>query len=237
MNRLAIDRAIRVLCSELGSLPSTATDWRFIAEEELLHEATVCIFSSQMLYEVAVAAANRVRANGLLSMDRISASALDYKARLLTALSEPLAVEINGEHRRILPRFRNRLVFLLASTVEGVHSRQSTLQETLFSAQSPRHARRLLIKAVSGFGPKQASLFLRRVGFSSDLAVLDTHVLDYLWLVRGIDPKPGALSRLRSYEYIEAEFERVANDFGYPVGCVDLAIWVTMRVAKRGESH
>jgi N-glycosylase/DNA lyase len=91
----------------------------------------------------------------------------------------------------------------------------------------------LLVAAVSGFGPKQTSLFLRRIGYCSELAVLDTHVLDYLRMACGIRPKPGALSRLSSYEYVENEFRRVAKEFGYAVGCVDLAMWVTMRVAKR----
>jgi len=108
-----------------------------------------------------------------------------------------------------------------------------SLRKILFSAGSAREAREILVKQVWGFGPKQASLFLRRVGYSAQLAVLDTHILDYLRLARGIDPKPSALSRLPSYEQIEAEFQRVAADFGHSVGCVDLAMWVTMRVAKR----
>jgi N-glycosylase/DNA lyase len=103
----------------------------------------------------------------------------------------------------------------------------------LFSARSARHARELLVNAVSGFGPKQASLFLRRVGYCSELAILDTHILDYLRMAHGIDPKPGMLSRLTSYERIEVEFQRVASEFGHAVGCVDLAMWITMRVAKR----
>jgi N-glycosylase/DNA lyase len=103
----------------------------------------------------------------------------------------------------------------------------------LGAARSASQARVSLVEAVSGFGPKQASLYLRRVGFSSELAVLDTHILDYLKMARGIDPKPGSLSRLSVYEQIEHQFRQVANDFGHGVGCVDLAMWVTMRVAKR----
>jgi N-glycosylase/DNA lyase len=71
------------------------------------------------------------------------------------------------------------------------------------------------------------------VGFCSELAILDTHILDYLMIARGIDPKPKALSNLSSYERIEIEFQRVAAWFGYAIGCVDLAIWITMRIAKR----
>jgi N-glycosylase/DNA lyase len=108
-----------------------------------------------------------------------------------------------------------------------------SLRDTLFSASSAREARELLVQQVWGFGPKQASLFLRRVGYCAELAVLDTHILDYLRVARGLDPKPSALSRLASYERIEVEFQRVAEEFGHSVGCVDLAMWVTMRVAKR----
>ena len=114
-----------------------------------------------------------------------------------------------------------------------IYKRNMSLRMILCSAQSSRHARELLVEAVWGFGPKQASLFLRRIGFCSSLAVLDTHVLDYLRLARGIDPKPGVLSRLSTYEKIEAEFKIVAEEFGHSVGCVDLAMWITMRVAKR----
>jgi len=122
---------------------------------------------------------------------------------------------------------------LLGSTVRTIHSQGTSLHEILSSAQSALHARELLVNSVSGFGPKQASLFLRRVGYCSDLAVLDVHILDYLRIAHGINPKAGTISRLASYERIEAEFQRVAREFGYAIGCVDLAMWVTMRVAKR----
>lgn len=229
----AINRTIRVMCSEVGSLGSSVPDWRALSEEELLYEATVCVFGSQMLFEVAVAAADRVKEAGLLRIGRTIKRRQDYEVRLAAVLSESVSVEINGIRRQILPRFRNRLATLMASTIETIYGQGSSLREILHSARSAQHARELLVAAVSGFGPKQTSLFLRRIGYCSDLAVLDTHVLDYLWIACGIEPKPGTLSKLSSYEYIENEFRRVADEFGYAVGCVDLAMWITMRVAKR----
>ncbi|MGH8604868.1 MAG: hypothetical protein ACREXR_19415 [Gammaproteobacteria bacterium] len=83
MNLVALDRAIGALCSELGPLPGTEADWRLLGEEDLLHEATICIFGSQLLFEVAVAAASRVRANGLLSVHQITVPAPDYQVRFL----------------------------------------------------------------------------------------------------------------------------------------------------------
>ena len=83
------------------------------------------------------------------------------------------------------------------------------------------------------FGPKQASLFLRRIGYSSDLAVLDRHVVRYLELVLEIKISDTDLSRLTSYEQVERQFRTRAMFFGHPVGVFDLAVWITMRVARR----
>jgi len=229
----AINRTIRELCSEGVAIDDGKTGWQHLTEEELLYEACVCIFGSQMIYEVAVAAADRIRARGLLAEALQIGQAPGYKERLVAVLSIPLEVEVNGIFRKVRPRFKNRLASLLESTVQMIYKRNMSLRMILCSAQSSRHARELLVEAVWGFGPKQASLFLRRIGFCSSLAVLDTHVLHYLRLARGIDPKPGVLSRLSTYEKIEAEFKIVAEEFGYSIGSVDLAMWITMRVAKR----
>ena len=98
---------------------------------------------------------------------------------------------------------------------------------------SAKNARKALMLNVCGFGPKQASLFLRRVGYCADLAVLDVHVLDYLHLAHGVRIPPGQLGRLSGYEKIEDTFREIATRFGHSLGCVDLATWLTMRVAKR----
>lgn len=229
MNMVAVDRTIRTLCAEVSGSTRGIRDWHLLTEEELLHEACVCMFSSQMVFEVAEAAAGLIKERGLLSETRVD----DYEQRLVLTLAEPLTVNQGGRIRKVRPRFRNRLASLLATTMSSMHQQSQSLHGTLFSAGSAREARETLVKLVWGFGPKQASLFLRRVGFSAELAVLDTHILDYLRVTRGIDPKPSALSQLSGYERIEAEFQRVAAEFGHPVGCVDLAMWVTMRVAKR----
>jgi N-glycosylase/DNA lyase len=216
------------------SLEVEETDWHLLNEEDLLYEVTICLSSSQMLFELAVAIATSFRTAGLLNSRRFnSMSTLEYEGRLRAILSEPLLVNINGNYRQMRPRFKNRIAKLLSSTVETVYGGQSSLRDILLSARSPRDARGLLIEAVAGFGPKQASMYLRRIGFCSELAILDTHILDYLKMSKGINPKPSSLSKLLSYETIESEFQRIAADFSDVVGRVDLAIWITMRVAKR----
>lgn len=158
----------------------------------------------------------------------------DYEALVLDALGQPLSLTGNaGVVRRVRPRLRNRLASLLATTVAEIYGNRSSLRGLLFAAEDAKDARRQLMLSVWGFGPKQASLFLRRVGYCADLAVLDVHVLDYLHLTRGLRVAPSRLGRLSGYEEVEDTFREVAARFGHPLGCVDLAMWLTMRVAKR----
>jgi len=133
----------------------------------------------------------------------------------------------------VMPRFRNRLASLLATTVTEMYGKGHSLRRLLFAADNAKDARKALMLNVWGFGPKQASLFLRRIGYCADLAVLDVHVLDYLHLTRGIRIAPSRLGRLSCYEEVEDTFREIASRFGHSLGCVDLATWLTMRVAKR----
>ena len=233
MNVDIINRTIRAMCTEVKAQGGALQDWRLLTEEELLYEVALCIFGSQMVFEMAVATADRLRDAGLIQPHhRLDYG--EYESLIVAALSEPLAlVGRNGLTRWALPRFKNRLASLLATTVAEIYGNARSIRSLLFAAENAKGAREALVLNVWGFGPKQASLFLRRVGFCADLAVLDVHVLDYLQLARGLTLKPSRLGQLSFYEEIEDTFREVAVEFGHSVGCVDLATWLTMRVAKR----
>lgn len=233
MNAEIINRTIDAMCSEIKAQGCSTPDWRLLTEDEMLYEAAICIFGSQMQFEMAVATADRLRDRGLLLSKGI-ANTSDYAEQLLEILSQPLLMPgKNGVARSVMPRFRNRLASLLATTVAHIYGKGLSLRRLLFAAGSAKEARKELMLNVWGFGPKQASLFLRRVGYCADLAVLDVHVLDYLHLTRGVRIAPSRLARLSCYEEIEDSFRDIASRFGYSLGCVDLATWLTMRVAKR----
>lgn len=233
MNAEIINRTINAMCSEIKAQGRSAPDWRLLTEDELFYEAAICIFGSQMQFELAVATADRLRNRGLLHSKHLADMA-DYEILILDALSEPLPLTDKGDSvRRVRARFRNRLASLLATTVAEIYGKGNSLRRLLFAAEGAKDARKALMLTVWGFGPKQASLFLRRVGYCADLAVLDVHVLDYLHLTRGLRVAPNRLGRLSCYEEVEDTFREVASRFGHSLGCVDLATWLTMRVAKR----
>lgn len=229
-----INQTIRAMCLEVETQCSASQNWKLMTEDQLLYEMAVCIFGSQMVFEIAVATADRLRERKLLQSMSRDRGGEAIERRIIDALSDPLSVPTGGKSQRsVRPRFKYRLASLLSKTIAEIYGKSRTIRGLLFAARNAKEAREFLTQHVWGFGPKQSSLFLRRVGYCADLAVLDVHVLDYLLLARGLSLSPAKLGRLSFYEKIEDTFREIAAEFGHSVGCVDLATWLTMRVAKR----
>jgi N-glycosylase/DNA lyase len=76
-------------------------------------------------------------------------------------------------------------------------------------------------------------MFLRNIGFSDRLAILDSHVLRFMKL-RGIaDSKPSQIATLEGYEEGESRFLDYARLSRWPLAVLDQAVWVVMRVSAR----
>lgn len=232
MNIQLINETIASVCDEIAISPENKCYWHEMNEVDYIREAAICICSSQMRFEVATAAGNKIaQMNALKQKDFYLSNSTFFE--LSGIFDDPLEVNINNETRKLHPRFKNRIISHLSRTFQFFALNNLSFKTILHDAQTPKEARITLTDNIIGFGPKQASLFLRRIGYSSQLAVLDTHILDYLRITRGIKPKLSALSRIPSYEEIEHKFIDIASEFNHIVGNVDLAVWVTMRVAKR----
>ena len=141
------------------------------------------------------------------------------------------ADHINNSGIRSL-RFQNRLIQSFSKTVANIYGTGTTINQILFDSIDCNDARLNLIQNVCGFGPKQSSLYLRRIHYSDNFAVLDTHIIDYLKLNKLVSTSKSSLD-FHSYLDIENIFLEHAKQSGYSAGCFDLATWITMRVAKR----
>ena len=231
MNIATLDNVIRQMCEEVSVSSDPQHCWNLRSEEDLLYEVAVCTLSSQVVFEMAVACANTLRAASLFCKRNLKRP--DYENLVLKTLSQPVTYLSNGIKRTSLPRFKNRLSRLLSLTAQHLIATGTTIKSLLKSAESSTHARQQLVGTVFGFGPKQASLFLRRIGYCEQLAIIDTHIIDYLNLAKATTHSRSKLSSLLYYQTIEENFRQIADEFGFSVGCLDLAMWVTMRVAKR----
>ncbi len=98
----------------------------------------------------------------------------------------------------------------------------SALKEILTGIGNPFLMREWLVKNVKGIGYKEASHFLRNIGYF-DLAILDYHILDILEK-HGIIKRPRSMSR-KKYLEIEGILASIAEKTGLKPGVLDLYLW------------
>jgi N-glycosylase/DNA lyase len=85
-------------------------------------------------------------------------------------------------------------------------------------------AREWLVQNIKGIGYKEASHFLRNIGFEQNLAILDRHIIKNLQFVGVIKEIPGSLSRGRYFE-IEKRMMEFSKTLQIPMSYLDLVMW------------
>ncbi|MEM5798714.1 MAG: N-glycosylase/DNA lyase [Candidatus Aenigmatarchaeota archaeon] len=89
--------------------------------------------------------------------------------------------------------------------------------------KKPKTAREWLVRHVKGIGWKEASHFLRNVGYK-DFAILDRHILRIMAECKLIPGIPRQLSRSLYLDY-ETRLERLAKKIGLSLAELDLYLW------------
>lgn len=96
------------------------------------------------------------------------------------------------------------------------------IKRIVFSFGNGKEAREWLVKNVKGLGYKEASHFLRNVGFM-DVAIVDFHIVDLL-AKNKIIKKPKTMTK-KKYLEIEKVLEKLAKKAGLELGELDLYLW------------
>ena len=231
MNIANIELAVRRICQEI--YPSIRQSWWLSATEaKLIYELVVCILGSQVPYEIALAAAEEIRDAGLLENPTERYCAPVYEKAIYDVLRQPLhgpGWAPTGRRYRFARMRANHI----SRTVWAIYSDGGSLKGRLEASKSAREARRSIVGIGVGIGPKQASLFLRNIGFTEELAILDTHLLRFMSFFGLRDQTTRAISSMQSYETHENHLRYYAKSTGYPLGCVDQAVWIVMRVYQQ----
>ena len=224
--RRRLDHTIRVLCPLIENRirAQRTSHW---CEYDLRKELVGCILGSQVHHEMAIASTENLEQAGLLDDvwwsncrdDRFGSIVLDV---------------LSGQ-RHDLPH-RGRYRFPRARTTQLTQARDAIAQvplgARLANNEPPRYLRQRLVGDIPGLGPKQASMFLRNIGKSYDLAILDTHVLRFMHMQELLPMDQAHIGTVAGYERTERVVVNYAATLGYPVGYLDWAIWATMKAAR-----
>ena len=194
---------IRERLAEFSALGRTARD------EKLFEELAFCIFTA--------GASARM---GLRSIDRV-------RPVLINGSLREIQDALKGAHRYGLSRGR-----YVHETREYLHESCGLQMRALLHRFGDANARRDFLaqnRRVRGIGYKEASHFLRNVGFSG-YAILDKHVLNRLTDF-GVIGAPKPPSTRNRYLEIEEKTRAFAARIGIDVDELDLLLWFT----KTGE--
>ncbi len=224
--RNSIDLAIKALCPIIQERvnrnpPLTWTEF------DLRKELVGCVLGSQVRHEMAAVATANLEKAGLLKdqwwvperMDDFGPMAFEVLSGRLPGLT------LKGRYR--FPKIRAQQL----TEVRNILS-ITPLMQRLKNSNNPFDIRRTLISEIPGLGPKQASMFLRNIGLTYDMAILDVHVLRFLKLQELLASEKTNIGTLKTYERVERKIMIYATAMGYPAGYLDWAIWATMKAAQ-----
>ncbi len=130
-------------------------------------------------------------------------------------LSEP---QLAGKLRELGHRFPNTRARYI---VEARLCKRS-MEEHISSPTDKQKLREWLVGNIRGIGYKEASHFLRNIGFT-DFAIIDFHIIDLLTRFRLIE-KPKNLGK-KKYLEIEETLRKLAEELNMNLAELDLYMW------------
>ena len=215
-------------------------DWRNKMDDEaLLGMYSLCMLSSKEKFTTVEAFVKELKSEGLFDPYQEYTDEESYRQAVRAVLSARLPGV--GGFNEDDPDLRESKSRWLARVAFGIRDPGPSFREILHSSalddqsvqplESARKVRKHLADEISGLGPKASSMFLRKVGYYLEFALLDYHVLRYLKKAGRVDEKvkQSRLSKdLAFYEKTESVFAEMAKELGSTVKCADEAIWMEL---------
>jgi len=109
-----------------------------------------------------------------------------------------------------------------ASYIVDARKYKDSIKEIVETFNDENELREWLVKNVKGIGYKEASHFLRNIGYT-DFAIIDFHIIDVLTKYRIIE-KPRILTK-RRYLEIEELLKKIARKSNLNLAELDLYLW------------
>ena len=222
-----LEYAIGKVCKEIKRRKNIV-NWYDMPEEQLWNELVSCILGSQVRYEHSQCIIKYLISENLLSIKNLISNGEHFERNIQSALEKPIPSPLTktGSIKYRYPRTKANYI---RRTGESIYPASSSIRKILTPCIDDRITRTKIMSMAVGIGPKQASLFLRNIGYAKNLAILDTHILKYMTVI-GLVPKIlKTVSYLPKYEDIEEILNNYATKFKESLDCLDTAIWIVMR--------
>ena len=151
--------------------------------------------------------------------------------RIVEEIGDDLLKLSEEELAETLRRLGHRFPSSRARYIVQARRSLDELVEILKTVDDEFMVREWLVRNVKGVGYKEASHFLRNIGFKN-LSIIDFHIIDLLARY-GLIKRPRSLTR-RRYLEIEGLLRRISEELGISLAELDLYLWYmeTGRILK-----
>jgi len=216
--QIVIRDLVSHLLNEIDRDPSVVPQFeRRSKVQDVWSSLLFCILSSQVRATTATHAVQVIL--GEVPFFEESLSSVDVYNRLNSILRR-------GDVRHRFPETRSQQI---ANSWFAFAQVKDEFYGYLDSFSAEKDARVAVAERFPGLGFKQASMFLRDVGYSARLCVIDTHILWYC--ERMSLPLQGALTTKRYLE-VEEHLLALADTFGVAPNVFDSAVWAAVKAFK-----
>lgn len=214
--------------SKLATSFKLRKKWNEMSEDDLWEQLCLCILSSNVPYELALSAFWHLRDNGFLRTDWIT-ECPDAIGKVAFELSKRIywPRKKDGSYRKY--RFPNVRAKNIVNAAKTLYGQNCGLLRNLRRSTSESEARDFLVKNIQGIGLKEASHFLRDVGFSDSLAIIDSHVITFLTEIGAVREEEINALTPAVYMRLERILLGLCKDLGFNLSVFDMAIWQCMR--------
>jgi len=228
-----IENAVMKVCDYLDSQRKEVDNWKNYSDQQLWIELVSCILGSRVRYETAKACAMHLQNTGLLRISLLLKRPKNTEDKIRRELSRSIYPPFSGVRgsKYRFPKYRSR--FIVSTGIQIYKEDSLTIESILSKSHGGQEARSVFVK-YQGIGPKQASLFLRNISFSDDLAILDCHVIHYMKLLN-LNEKYSHIFQKRMHTYLMNEniLRLYALSKRRALAILDIAIWTVMRLIQR----
>lgn len=128
--------------------------------------------------------------------------------------------ELAEELKKLGHRFPNAR----ANYISEAQKHKDNIKETLNSFQNEQNLRKWIVDNIKGLGFKEASHFLRNIGYRN-LAIIDFHIVDLLVRQGLIEPLKSKSLTPKKYLEIENVLKEIAEKTNTNLGELDLYLW------------
>lgn len=184
-------------------------DARLKEFEDVFHQGDEAIFKELCFCLFTAGSSARTGLKSIAAIEDI----------LMTGSAEELAARLKGIHRY----WSRRAEYVVLAREFMQNELSFRLKEKIDSFGDKDELRDFIVTNIKGLGYKEASHFLRNIGFKG-YAILDRHILRNL-RQHGITNEAASPSGRKKYLEVEAKMKTFAADIGIDFDALDLLLW------------